>query len=147
MTTARPSWAPVPLRLMLGIGFIYHGFPKLFTAAGHDMFTGMLTGMGVPFPALTAWGVGAVEVFGGLAILLGLFVSWAALLLLADMLVATVAVHLPNGFNTIHITGMSDQGPVFGMPGAEFTLLYIAALLPLLFTGPGALSVARARNP
>jgi putative oxidoreductase len=139
MITARPSWAPIPLRLILAIGYIYHGLPKLASMAGHDMFAGMLTGMGIPLPGVMAWVVGALEVFGGLALLLGLFVTWTAILLLVEMVVALLMVHLPNGFNAIHITGMSDQGPVFGMPGAEFTLLYISALLSLLLSGPGAL--------
>lgn len=141
MSTTRPDWAPVPLRLILAAGFIFHGLPKLSSMAGHDMFAGMLTGMGIPLPGLMAWVVGGLEVFGGLALLLGLFVTWTAILLLVEMVVALLMVHLPNGFNAIHITGMSDQGPVFGMPGAEYTLLYMAALLSLLFSGPGPLRV------
>jgi len=106
----------------------------------------MLGGIGVPLPGLTAWGVGAVEVAGALAILLGVYVTLASGLLLVNMAVAAVAVHLAHGFNFINITGMGDQGPIFGMPGVEVNLLYIAALLALLLSGPGALSVGRRRE-
>ena len=39
---AMPPWAPIPPRPILGFGFVYHGFPKLFSAEGHEMFLGML---------------------------------------------------------------------------------------------------------
>jgi putative oxidoreductase len=82
-----------------------------------------------------------VEVFGALAILLGAFVTIASALLIVNMAVAALAVHLPNGFNFINITGMTDQGPVLGMPGVEVNLLYIAALTALLLAGPGTLTL------
>ena len=78
----------MPLRLILGVGFLYHGAPKLFSAPDHQMFLGMLQGMGVPAAGLMAWVIGIVEVFGGLALILGAFVSVASALLIANMLVA-----------------------------------------------------------
>ncbi len=150
MTSAWSKWAPLPLRLIIGFGFLYHGFPKLFSAAGHEMFVGMLQNIGVPAAGMTAWAVGAVELLGGIALIIGVFVSIASALLIINMLVALFTVHLPNGFNFIHITGMSDAGPVFGMPGYEVNLLYIAGLLALFLRGPSHLSVdealARKRN-
>ncbi len=140
------KWAPLPLRLILGFGFLYHGYPKLFSGQGHDGFVGMLQGLGIPLPGVMAWVVGLVEVLGGLALILGAFVTLAALLNIVNMLVALFTVHLGNGFNFIHITGMSDDGPIFGMPGYEVNLLYIAGLLALLLGGAGALSVDGARK-
>lgn len=143
METNWTALAPLPLRLMLGFGFLYHGFPKIFSTAGHQQFVGMLQGMNVPAPGPMAWVVGAVEVFGGLALWLGAFVTIASVLLLINMLVAMVTVHLPQGFSFIHITGMTDTGPTFGMPGFEVNLLYIAGLLALLIGGAGMCSVDR----
>ena len=51
------DWASLPLRLILGFGFAYHGYPKLF--GGHDGFAGMLTNLGIPAPGLMAWLVGS----------------------------------------------------------------------------------------
>ncbi|MCH9015048.1 MAG: DoxX family protein [Gemmatimonadetes bacterium] len=141
MTETWSKWAPMPLRLILGFGFLYHGVPKLFTAQGHEMFVGMLQNIGVPAAGLAAWLVGIVEVLGALALIAGAFVTIASVLLIINMLVALFTVHLPNGFSFIHVTGMTDAGPQFGMPGYEVNLLYIAGLLALLLRGPTHMSV------
>lgn len=140
------GWAPLPLRLMLGAGFIYHGYPKFFTAEGRTQFAGMLAQIGMPAPKAMAWLGSAVEVFGGLAPLLGLFTTVVSLLLTIEMLVAMFTVHFPQGFSFIHIVGMTPEGPQFGMPGYEVNLLYIAGLLALAMGGPGALAISRART-
>lgn len=141
MMPAWSKWAPMPLRLVLGFGFLYHGVPKVFTAGGHDMFVGMLQSIGVPAAGLMAWVVAIVEVVGGLALIAGAFVTIASALLIVNMLVALFTVHLPNGFNFINITGMTEAGPQFGMPGYEVNLLYLAGLLALFLRGPTHLSV------
>jgi putative oxidoreductase len=131
---------------MLGAAFMYHGFPKLFAGDGHQMFAGMLANLGIPAPGPMAWLVGILEFFGGIALILGILVRPTAALLIIDMLVAMFKVHLPNGFNFMHITGMTDAGPTFGMPGYEVNLLYIAGLLSLLLSGGGAFSQRRGRE-
>lgn len=138
------EWAPLPLRLMLGVGFFYHGWLKVFSPGGHQLFAGMLGSLGVPTPALTAWLVAWAEIVGGLALIAGVFVAIASVVLIADMVVAMFTVHLPNGFNFVNIISMGKQGPVFGMPGAEVNLLYIAGLLTLAIGGAGAWSAPRA---
>ncbi len=137
-------WAPIPLRLMLGIAFIIHGYPKLLTIAGHDQFQEMLASMGVPLPALASWALGGLEFFGGFALVAGLLIVPVTVLLTIEMLVALFAVHLPHGFNFINITGMTGSGPQFGMPGYEVNLLYISGLVSLLLSGAGAVSVSEA---
>ncbi|MGD8867402.1 MAG: DoxX family protein [Gemmatimonadales bacterium] len=134
-------WAPMPLRLMIGFAFIYHGAPKLFTASGHDAFVGLLQGFGVPVAGLAAWLVAILEVAGGVALIVGAFTAIVSGLLIIEMVVALFAVHLPHGFNFINITGMTESGPQFGMPGFEVNLLYIAGLLTLVLGGAGKLSV------
>lgn len=138
------EWAPLPLRLMLGVGFIYHGWLKVFSSGGHQGFAGMLGSLGLPAPELTAWLVAWAEIVGGLALIAGAFVTIVSAVLIVDMVVAMFTVHLANGFNFINITGMGKQGPVFGMPGAEVNLLYIAGLLALAIGGPGAFSAPSA---
>ena len=139
-----PSWAPLPLRLIIGIGMMYHGWPKLFDAQQHAGFAGNLQALGFPAPGALAWLVGLLEVFGGLALILGAFVTILSVLFIIEMLVAMFTVHLPAGFSFMHITGMSPQGPTFGLPGYEVNLLYIAGLLSLIFSGAGAYSVDEA---
>ncbi len=142
---------PIPLRIIVGIAFMVHGAPKLFSARGHQGFQAMLAQMGVPAPQLMSWVVGIVEFFGGAALILGVLTWIVAALLIVEMLVALLAVHLPAGFLFVQIKGMSDQGPIFGMPGYEVNLVYIAGLLALFIGGPGPLSiderVAKAESP
>lgn len=138
----RWDFASIPLRLMLGFGFAYHGFPKVFSGGAHDQFVGMLQGIGFPLPGLLAWVVAFVEFFGGLALIAGAFVTIVAILGIIEMLVAMFTVHLPHGFNFINMT-MTEQGPQLGMPGIEVNLLYISGFLALAIAGAGAMSIDR----
>jgi len=137
------EYASLPLRILLGFGFAYHGFPKLFSSQGHAMFLGMLQNNGVPAAGLASWLVGILEFFGGLLLIAGAFVTVISILGIINMLVAMFTVHLPQGFNFLNITGMSEAGPTFGMPGYEINVLYIAGFLALALAGAGALSVDR----
>ncbi|UCC74677.1 MAG: DoxX family protein [Gemmatimonadota bacterium] len=137
------EYASLPLRLVLGFGFAFHGFPKLFSGQGHAMFTGMLESIGVPAAGLMSWVVGFVEFFGGLALIAGAFVAIVSLLGTVNMLVALFTVHVPHGFNFMNIQGMSESGPIFGMPGYEVNLLYIAGFAALALAGAGVWSVDR----
>jgi hypothetical protein len=55
-------WAPIPLRLIVGYGFIEHGFSKL--SKGPDAFATILQGIGVPGPHFMAWLTILVELLG-----------------------------------------------------------------------------------
>ena len=138
--------APLFPRFILGFGFVYHGFPKLFLPGEREAFVGMLRTIEVPQPGLMAWAVGALEVVGGLALIAGAFVVIFGSLLTINMLVALFTVHLPQGFNFMHMTGMTETGPTFGMPGYEVNLLYIAGLVVLILGGAGAFSIDRRRS-
>ena len=92
-------WAAVPLRLIVGYGFMEHGFAKL--ARGLDAFPTILHALGVPLPHLMGWLTILVEIFGGLAVLLGALVPLASIPMAAVLLVAMVTVHLPYGFSSI----------------------------------------------
>src|SRR6185503_1320527 len=83
-----PRWAPVPLRLIVGYGFMEHGFAKL--ARGPDAFPIILHALGVPAPHLMGWLTIFVEIFGGLAVLLGALVPLASIPMAAVLLVAIV---------------------------------------------------------
>lgn len=114
------------LRIALGLVFVMHGWQKL-AGFGHVGVTGFLTQLGVPFPAVSAALLMAVELGGGLALLAGAFTRVAALLIAGAMAVATVTVHLPNGF--------------FLPNGYEFALTLLLANLAVTMTGAGAYSV------
>ena len=57
------------------------------------------------------------------------------------MLVAMFTIQIKYGFSSVKTLGVTPQGPVFGPPGYEINLLYIAGLLPLILAGAGIFSV------
>src|SRR5215831_16894185 len=85
-------WAPIPLRLIVGYGFFAHGVAKL--ERGPDHFADILQAIGTPAPHIMAWLTIFVELFGGVAVLLGAFVVWVSAPMVAVLLVAIFTVHL-----------------------------------------------------
>jgi putative oxidoreductase len=77
------------LRLGLGVIFVFHGYPKLFTHT-HDTIAQFVR-MG--FPGYFAYLAGVIEFFGGAMLIVGLFTRIAGLLLFLEMAVALVKVH------------------------------------------------------
>ena len=129
----------LPLRLIVGFGFMEHGFAKL--AKGPDAFANILQAIGVPGPHFMAWSTVLVEIFGGLAVILGAFVTLASLPMAAVLLVAMFTVHLPYGFSSIKLEAVTAAGAQFGPPGYEVSLLYLACLAALVLGGPGPLTI------
>jgi putative oxidoreductase len=125
--------------LIVGYGFMEHGFAKL--AKGPDAFANILQAMGVPQPHFMAWATILVEILGGLAVILGAFVTLASIPMAAVLLVAMLTVHLPYGFSSIKIKAITATGAQFGPPGYEVDLLYLACLAALVLGGPGPLAI------
>ena len=132
-------WAPIPLRLIVGYGFMAHGFAKLGRSPEH--FASILNAMQVPAPYLMSWVTILIEIFGGLAILLGAFVVLASIPMAAVLLVAMFTVHWPYGFSSIKLLAVGPNGAQFGPPGYECDLLYLACLAALVLGGAGPLSI------
>jgi putative oxidoreductase len=118
--TVYHQWAPLLTRLVIGYGFMVHGWAKL--SHGPANFEKLLVQVGAPLPHLTSWIVPFVE-------------------RLAIMLVAIFTVHLKYGFSSIATIGLTPDGLVFGPPGYEVALLYIAGLVSLILGGAGVFSV------
>ena len=132
-------WAPVPLRLIVGYGFMEHGFAKL--GRSPEAFADILHAIGVPGPHVMAWATILTEVIGGLAVILGAFVALVALPMAALLVVATFTVHLPYGFSSIKLLSVTAAGAQFGPPGYELNLLYLACLAALVMGGSGPLAI------
>src|SRR5215831_18875161 len=135
------QWAPLPLRLVIGYGFMAHGWAKL--SRGPEGFAKLLDQIGAPLPETTARVSMLVELLGGAAIFAGAFVAVVSVPLIVMMLVAIFTVHLKYGFSSINTIGLTEAGPLFGPPGYEVNLLYIAGLIALILGGAGALSIDR----
>jgi putative oxidoreductase len=133
------AWYAIPLRLIVGFGFMQHGYAKL--ARGPEDFINILHAIGVPAAFLAGWATILVEIVGGFLILIGAFVPLATIPMVIVLLAAIFTVHLPNGFSSIKLQSFDAAGAHFGQPGYETDLLYLASLIALCLGGAGPLSV------
>jgi putative oxidoreductase len=134
-----PTWAPIPLRLIVGFGFMEHGYAKLLK--GPEAFASILHALGVPAPHLMAWLTILTELLGGLSVLLGALVAQISVPMAAVLLVAMFSVHWRYGFSSIKLVAVTPAGAKFGPPGYECDLLYLACLVALVLLGSGPLSI------
>ncbi|MEA2347463.1 MAG: putative oxidoreductase [Thermoleophilaceae bacterium] len=107
----------------------YAGLFK-FRTMGTAGFGDSLGAVGVPIPQVFSYLVLALEIFGGLGVVFGLFARGFAFLLMIDMIMAIVLVTSKIGF-------MSPDGH----SGAEVNTMLIGAFLAILLAGPGRLSL------
>lgn len=122
------GYAHAILRLAVGIVFIVHGWQKF--SGGVDGVAGFLGSLGFPIASTFAVILIAVELLGGVALVLGVLTYWVAGLLAIDMLVALFAVHIGKGF-------FISNG------GYEFVLVLLAATISLMLTGSGKCSLGK----
>jgi putative oxidoreductase len=135
------SWAAMPLRLIVGYGFMQHGYAKL--AKGPEMFAMILQALSVPSPHLVAWLTILTELIGWAAVLVGAFIPLASIPMAGVLLVAMFTAHLRYGFSSIKLMAITPAGARFGPPGYECDLLYLACLLALLLGGSGPFALDR----
>ena len=125
------GWGALALRLPAGIIFAAHGAQKLFGWFGGYGLEGTgqwLASIGLAPGYLMALLAGGAEFFGGLALIIGLLVRPAAVVLAFTMLVAIFTVHIGNGLF------MSNNGYEFGL-----ALLAISVSLAVSGAGRGSL--------
>jgi len=134
-----PQWAAVPLRLIVGYGFMAHGYAKL--VRGPTNFVSILQALGVPNAHVMAWVTILIELLGGFAVFVGAFIPLISMPLAGVLAVAMLSVHLPYGFISIKLIAVTPAGAQFGPPGYECDLLYLACLAALVLIGSGPFSV------
>lgn len=119
------KWGMLPLRIVVGLVFLMHGGQKLFVF-GLGGTADIMGKLGLPLPLVSAAVVIAVELLGGLAILLGVFTRLAGALLAFEMVVAILVARFHGGF--------------FAPYGYEFELTLLGACLTFALHGPGQMS-------
>lgn len=130
ITTSKVGFDTLPLRLGAGVIFAAHGAQKLFGwfgGYGLEGTGGWMASIGLEPGVLMAGLAGSAEFFGGLALIVGLLVRPAAVVLAVTMAVAIVVVHLGNGLF------MANNG-------YEFGLSLLAVSVALAIRGAGSLS-------
>jgi putative oxidoreductase len=107
------------LRIVSALIFMAHGTQKLFGFPASDFSPAVLS---------LPWIAGVLEVFGGAALLLGIFTRPVALVLSGQMAVAYWMAHAP-------------QSPFPVVNGGDSAILYCFVFLYLVFAGPGPWSL------
>jgi putative oxidoreductase len=126
------------LRVSTGLIFLVHGWEKLF-GEQISFVQEMLRMAGWSVPEQVLWLVAVMELLGGLALLLGLFVRLAALGLTVEMLVAVGLFHVRQGF---FIFAVPNAPLAYGF---EFHLALVGSLVCLAFGGAGSLAIETLR--
>ncbi len=125
-------YGALALRVALGVMFIAHAWLKFatFTMPG---FEGFLAQVGLP--TILAWPIVLAELFGGIALILGVYARAVAVLLL-PVLLGALSVHAGNGW-------------VFNAPngGWEYPAFLAAASIVQALVGDGALAVRQTVLP
>lgn len=116
--------APLALRLYLAPIFIAVGLHK---AQNFETIVYWFEySLQLPMPELMAFLATAAELLGGLALLLGVAVRWAAIPLMITMLVAAFSAHWENGWFAVAPsdpdTSVAKVAAVVGFPGADQSL-------------------------
>ena len=133
---------PLILRLIMGWEFWESGREKYY---GDNWFTDIQDKFPFPFnviPANISWGMATYfELGGAVLLILGLFTRFAAYSLLILTFVATAAAHWPD-----MIAMWSDLAKGYaikdmGYGNFKLPLLFVVMLLPILFQGPGKISL------
>src|SRR5580704_6711237 len=132
-------WSMLPLRLMVGYGFMEHGYAKLIH--GPERFVTILHALAVPASELMAWATILVELLGGLAVLLGAFIPLVSVPMAGVLLTAMFTAHFQYGFSAIKLQAVTAAGAQFGPPGYEVDLLYLTCLAALVLSGSGPFSI------
>jgi len=138
LLSTRDDFAPLVMRVVLGLVFLPHGAQKVLGWFGGNGLENTLNfftqSMGLPF--VLAVLVIAAESAGAIGLIVGFLTRIAAFGIACVMTGAIVTVHLKNGF----FMNWSGKQPGEGF---EFHLLAVALAVALLFTGGGKASIDR----
>lgn len=118
------EYAPVFLRLLIGVFIIWGVQDNVFSYAHMQEFAGFLGKRKVPFPLFSAFLSAYTQMICGISILLGAFIRPLSILFIINFIAAILIAHFGDGFR-----------PMFP------ALVMIAAGFFFLFNGAGKLSL------
>jgi len=125
------AYGALVLRLFLGVVYIAHAYLAL-VVMGPAKAIDYQRALHIPLPEIGVWYLILAHGVGGLLLLLGVLVRWAALANVPVMAGALWFVHLPQGF---FIFG--------GKNGYEYVLLLLGATIAQALLGPGAFTLKK----
>jgi putative oxidoreductase len=137
------DWAALlPIRLLMAFEFGKAGMMKL---NGKNWFANVQDNFPFPFdviPVEISWFLATwAEIFGAIGLVLGLFTRFWAFSLVILSIVAIAGVHWPDDWNSLAELWKGYAVSNKGFGNYRIPLLFIAMLIPLIFTGAGKLSL------
>jgi putative oxidoreductase len=129
---SRKDGAALVGRVLLALMFVWAGYGKI---TGYDGTAGFMASMGVPMVGVLLPLTILVELGGGLALIVGWQARWAALLLAAFTVIASVVFH--------NFWTMTGDAATTNMLFFYKNVAVIGGLLMVWALGPGRLSVDR----
>ena len=120
------AYGALVLRVFLGVIYMAHAYLSLFVM-GPAKAIDYQRAMHIPLPEIGVWYLILAHGLGGLMLILGIMVRWAALANIPIMAGALWFVHLPQGF---FIFG--------GKNGYEYVLFLLGATIAQALLGAGA---------
>ena len=134
--------ALLPVRLLMAYEFGKAGMMKF---NGNNWFANYQDNFLFPFnyvPVEVSWFMATwVEILGGFALVFGLFTRFWAFSLIIVSVVAISGVHWPDDWNSLAELWKGYAITNKGFGNYRVPLLFIAMLIPLVFSGPGKLSI------
>lgn len=136
------SLPPLVLRLIMAWEFWESGSEKYL---GDNWFTDIQSKFPFPFSAIPAdisWALATyLELGGAILLLFGLFTRFAAYSLIVLTFVATAAVHWPDMISMWSDLAKGYAITDMGHGNFKLPLLFVVMLLPIVFSGPGKISL------
>jgi putative oxidoreductase len=134
--------ALLPIRLLMAYEFGKAGMMKF---NGNNWFANYQDNFLFPFnyvPVEVSWFMATwAEILGGLCLVFGLFTRFWAFSLIIVSVVAISGVHWPDDWNSLAELWKGYAITNKGFGNYRVPLLFIAMLIPLVFSGPGKLSL------
>jgi len=124
------SYGATVLRISLGVVYLMHAYLAAFVFGPKGMVA-YQTAKGIPFPEIATWYLILAHGLGGICLLLGVLVRWAALANIPVMAGALFFVHAKQGFF------MGKDG------GYEFALVVLGATIAQALLGAGAFTLKK----
>jgi len=124
------SYGATVLRIFLGVIYVMHAYLAAFVYGPAGM-AAFQQAQGLPFPEMGTWYVIAAHGLGGICLILGILVRWAAIVNIPIMAGALFFVHMKQGFF------MAKGG------GYEYALLVLGATIAQAFLGSGAFTLRK----
>lgn len=143
MLDASGDWiAFLPIRLLMAWEF---GRAGLMKYNGSNWFANVQDNFPFPFnvvPVEISWFLATwFEILGAIGLAIGLFTRFWAFSLVMLTVVAVAGVHWPDQWNSLAELWMGYTVTDKGFGNFRIPLLFLVMLLPLIFMGPGKLSV------